>query len=82
MHWYVNEGAYVKLEQTSRGFSIIRFEDRLNNECSLQKSSLADEDCIWLGVDEYRMHLTRDMVAVLIPFLYNFVELGELTRES
>jgi hypothetical protein len=36
---------------TSRGFGLYEFKDRYNNACSIQKSSLATEDCIWLGLD-------------------------------
>lgn len=39
------------MEHTQRGFSILEFYDRCGNKCSLQKSSLATEDCIWLGCD-------------------------------
>jgi hypothetical protein len=44
----------IKLEKkvTERGFEIIEFMDRYNSKCSLQKSSLATEDAIWLGVDD------------------------------
>ena len=38
--------------KTERGFDIIYFTDHYSNKCSLQKSSLADQDCIWLGVDD------------------------------
>ena len=37
---------------TTRGFDLINFEDRSGLKCSLQKSSIAGEDCIWLGLDE------------------------------
>jgi len=37
---------------TSRGFGIIKFLDKYGSKCSLQKSSLATEDAIWLGVDD------------------------------
>ena len=40
------------MEKTYRGFDLFRFRDRYDSECSLQKSSLATEDCIWLGVDD------------------------------
>ena len=102
---------------TPRGFSRIDFIDMYGEQCSLQKSSLATEDAIWLGIDtpavkEFypmpretdeawfsitkeemealkhrpqnelylsgRMHLTRDMVKVLLPYLYTFVKTGEL----
>lgn len=42
----------MKLEKTHRGFAVIKFKDRYEVECTLQKSSLATEDCIWLGVDD------------------------------
>lgn len=42
----------MKLNKTQRGFSISEFEDRYGQKCSLQKSSLATEDAIWLGVDD------------------------------
>lgn len=75
------------LEPNSRGFTRYTFEDRYGSECSLQKSSLATEDAIWLGVDKSfdskervsnRMHLTREQVAELLPQLQHFVETGEL----
>lgn len=37
---------------TDRGFPFVSFKDRYETDCSLQKSSLAFEDCIWLGVDD------------------------------
>ena len=38
-------------KKTARGFELITFSDRHDEACSLQKSSLAFEDAIWLGVD-------------------------------
>lgn len=102
----------MKLEETSRGFSISKFEDRYGEKCSLQASSLAYESCIWLGISSPaikemgwhsiykgrirdvpeenlngmyangRMHLTREMVAKLLPYLTRFVETGELCEDS
>lgn len=40
-----------KLKHTHRGFRYYQFEDRNGHQCSLQKSSVAIEDCIWLGLD-------------------------------
>ena len=37
---------------TYRGFAHSSFEDRYGARCSIQKSSLAFEDCIWFGVDD------------------------------
>jgi hypothetical protein len=68
----------MNIEKTERGFDIIEFLDRYGNGCSLQKSSLATEDCIWLGVNESRMHLTQGQVKALLPYLQRFVDTGEL----
>lgn len=42
----------MKLKKTNRGFGMVEFIDRYGLECSLQKSSLATEDAIWLGVSQ------------------------------
>lgn len=41
----------MKQSKTQRGFAYIDFKDRYDKECSIQKSSLATEDCIWFGID-------------------------------
>lgn len=104
----------MDLKRTRRGFSIVSLCDYYGNECSIQKSSLATEECIWLGVNDpkpkimaskaaehgvvtkettgwidypipeevsltTRMHLTRDQVAMLLPYLHAFVENGDIT---
>lgn len=38
--------------KTQRGFSLGEFKDRYGVECSLQKSSIATEDCIWFGPND------------------------------
>jgi len=68
----------MELEKTNRGFDILKFKDRYDFDCSLQKSSLASEECIWLGANENRMHLTKKMVRDLLPYLHKFVETGEI----
>lgn len=42
----------MNVTKTSRGFAFIEFEDSNGRACRLQKSSLATEDCIWLGCCE------------------------------
>lgn len=42
----------MKRNKTNRGFGKYKFLDRYNIECSLQKSSIATEDCIWLGCED------------------------------
>lgn len=82
----------MKVKKTQRGFAIIEFEDRYKQKCSLQKSSLATEDAIWLGVDvgipielggkgeivDFRMHLTRKQVKALLPHLETFAKTGSI----
>lgn len=98
---------------TGRGFSNLKFSDYNGVECSIQKSSLATDDAIWIGVDDAnpqimafhandagiettettgwikypihseallstRMHLTREQVAEMLPFLQEFVDSGEI----
>ena len=38
--------------KTDRGFAIIKFVDMYDTKCSIQKSSLATEDAIWIGIDK------------------------------
>lgn len=42
----------MKKSKTQRGFSLIEFKDRYGSKCSIQKSSLAEEDAIWFGIDD------------------------------
>lgn len=47
--------------KTDRGFSCIEFSDRYGDLCSIQKSSLATEDAIWIGiVDANPQIMARD----------------------
>lgn len=39
------------IKPTSRGFALGEFKDMYGAKCSIQKSSLATADAIWLGVD-------------------------------
>lgn len=42
----------VKTKQTDRGFEQLTFTDAYDAPCSIQKSSLADEDAIWFGLTD------------------------------
>lgn len=42
----------MRIERTQRGFAIAEFQDYNEQKCSLQKSSIATDDLIWLGVDD------------------------------
>lgn len=62
---------------TERGFVRGEFRDRYNMNCSIQASSLATEDCVWLGGGD-SMHLTREMAGELGKVLISFSESGIL----
>lgn len=79
----------MEITRTARGFSLAKFVDRYGSQCSIQDSSLADEDAIWFGVDKdfeglkcTRMHLTREQVQDLLPLLQAFVETGSITKSE
>ncbi len=38
------------LEKTSHGFEIVKFKEANGEECSIQQSSAAEDDFIWLGI--------------------------------
>lgn len=40
-----------EVKHTCRGFSFYEFEDRNNYKCTIQKSSIATENAIWLGLE-------------------------------
>lgn len=42
----------MKRTLTNRGFALINFEDTKGNKCSIQKSSLVDDDYMWLGISK------------------------------
>lgn len=50
----------MELTKTQRGFDLTYFMDRYGNKCSLQKSSIATEDCIWLGIDTPKLTIFED----------------------
>lgn len=43
---------FMEHKKTLRGFPYYEFVDRYNQKFSIQKSSLAFEDCIWFGLDD------------------------------
>ena len=71
---------------TTRGFLVAIFVDRYQNLCSIQESSLATENCIWLGLDApdagARMHLTQDMARELAEALVRFADTGNLNPDQ
>lgn len=41
----------ITKSMTGRGFAKLTFTDHYGTACSIQKSSLADEDAIWFGAE-------------------------------
>lgn len=59
-----------ELKRTSRGFRFYEFKDRNDYSCTLQKSSVATEDCIWLGLETgspQKLVLNEGWVDVELP---------------
>lgn len=42
----------MRIKKTIRGFALVTFKDHNGIKCSLQKSSLATEDAVWLGCND------------------------------
>lgn len=70
------------MSKTQRGFARMDFKDYYGSDCSLQKSSIIEPECVWLGAGKDRMHLTQDHVRRLLPYLQHFVDTGELEQIS
>ena len=67
---------------TGRGFGVRPFLDMYASACSVQESSLATDDALWLGVNDNRMHLSRGQVVALLPLLQHFALTGMLPKGS
>ena len=50
----------MDIEATERGFKVGKFRDSYNNDCSIQKSSSAMDDYIWLGIDKPKLTVFED----------------------
>lgn len=50
----------MKITKTERGFRVAQFVDRYGAQCSIQKSSLATADAIWIGIDNPEINVMAD----------------------
>ena len=58
----------VDTKENERGFLVSAFEDDYGAPCSLQKSSAASKDYIWLGVDDANPQImAKDAIELGIP---------------
>jgi len=92
---YCKKKPFPEVKVTRRGFEIIQFVDHNGEECSLQKSSIIDEEeCIWLGCDNNRkphhvtgdelsprMHLTQSQAKWIGKLLIKFSKTGRFSDE-
>jgi hypothetical protein len=46
----------IKRRTTHRGFVLLEFTDINGVECSVQKSSLATDDAVWIGAQKIGVH--------------------------
>lgn len=54
-----------QIKHTDGGWPYVEFQDRYDKRCTLQKSSLAAEDAIWLGIHDIEpIVLARDAASV------------------
>lgn len=64
----------METSHTNRGFALVKFQDANGVPCSIQKSSQADDDYIWLGADDIGL---KEFVAHRQPSAWVDVELGD-----
>lgn len=81
----------IKLKPTERGFIRGEFLDTNGEECSIQESSIADDDRIWLGQNKgthhqgeclARMHIDREQAIEIARLLYDFARTGRLIEHE
>lgn len=50
----------MEVTPNGRGFETATFKDQRGNECKIQKSSLATDECIWLGIMNPQLTVFED----------------------
>lgn len=66
----------INLKKTSRGFHMGEFTDLYGSSCSIQKSSLATDDAIWLGVNDANPQILVSDAKKLGLDIPSFIENG------
>lgn len=58
-----NKGLHFLETTTKRGFVKLLFSDYYNKMCSLQMSSISNDECVWLGIEDAEPRiLTTDAI--------------------
>lgn len=77
----------INIRRTQRGFYRGDFLDIYDNKCSIQDSSLAGRDALWLGQNTgthhlgacvARMHIDTELARELIILIERFVATGSI----
>lgn len=55
----------LESKPTERGFLSVTFHDHYGAECSVQESSLASDDCIWLGTNDANPQVLASKAALV-----------------
>lgn len=59
----MNKPRGFKRKKTGRGFDVLEFQDFYDAECSVQESSLADKQCVWVGVNDAKPQILASRAA-------------------
>jgi hypothetical protein len=77
----------MELKQNGRGFKNGIFTDLYGNVCSIQESSLATENAIWLGIDNPELVIFENenrgkYIKTVMPKTFSVNSRIHLTREQ
>jgi len=64
----------MEWDKTSRGFKYGKFKDNKNIDCTIQESSNAESDCIWLGALDIGL---KEFIAHRQPSAWEPIELED-----
>ncbi len=63
----------MSIRKTERGFALIEFKDCYGHGCSIQKSSAAMFDALWLGIQDAQPQILASKLGIVNP------ETGEMS---
>lgn len=66
----------LEFRHSKNGFGYFEFTDSYGQTFTIQQSSSAEQDKVWIGAGKEWGHLTRDMVRQIIPILQQFADTG------
>lgn len=81
----------ISYKPNRKGLLRGEFRDRIGALCSIQESSIVEDNCLWLGVEvdfdgweirNGRMLLTQEQARQLVPILRHFARTGRIGSDS